>query len=85
LTVVVADNKAGDARIMTVAVWAGDLGAPVPLFRSPTATSNRSELAVWNDYDVSPDGQRFLIRVDLVSRDTMPLTMPLGWATGIAR
>jgi hypothetical protein len=47
--------------------------------------SNRSELAIWNDYDVSPDGQRFLIRVDLISRDTMPLTVALGWAAGIAR
>jgi Tol biopolymer transport system component len=79
---------AADARIMAVAVRAGeplDLGAPVPLFRSPTTPSNRSELAIWNDYDVSPDGQRFLIRVDLVSRDTMPMTVALGWAAGIAR
>ncbi len=79
---------AADARIMAVAVRAGepvDLGAPVPLFRSPTTASNRSELAIWNDYDVSPDGQRFLIRVDLISRDTMPLTVALGWAAGIAR
>ena len=62
-----------------------DLGTPVPLFRSPTTVSNRSELAIWNDYDVSPNGQRFLIRVDLVSRDTMPVTVALGWAAGIAR
>ena len=77
-----------DARIMSVPVQAGDpmdVGTPVPLFRSPTATSNRSELAIWNDYDVSPDGQRFLIRVDLISRDTMPLTVALGWTAGIAR
>jgi serine/threonine protein kinase len=53
--------------------------------RSPTTASNRSELAIWSDYDVSPDGQRFLIRVDLISRDTMPMTVALGWAAGIAR
>jgi Tol biopolymer transport system component len=76
---------AADARIMAAAVRDGDLGAPAPLFRSPTTPSNRSELAIWNDYDVSPDGQRFLIRVDLVSRDTMPMTVALGWAAGIAR
>jgi Tol biopolymer transport system component len=79
---------AADARIMAAAVRAGepaDLGAPIPLFRSPTTASNRSELAIWNDYDVSPDGQRFLIRVDLVSRDTMPVTVALGWAAGIGR
>jgi Tol biopolymer transport system component len=79
---------AADARIMAVPVRAGeppDLGAPVPLFRSPTTPSNRSELAIWNDYDVSPDGQRFLIRVDLISRDTMPVTVALGWTAGIAR
>jgi eukaryotic-like serine/threonine-protein kinase len=79
---------AADARLMAVAVRAGEpaeFGAPVSLFRSPTATSNRSELATWNDYDVSPDGQRFLIRVDLISRDTMPVTVALGWAAGIAR
>jgi hypothetical protein len=70
---------------MAVAVRFGDVGAPVPLFRSPTTVSNRSELAIWNDYDVSPDGQRFLIRVDLISRDTMPVTVALGWAAGIAR
>jgi hypothetical protein len=62
-----------------------DLGAPLSLFRSPTTASNRSELALWNDYVVSPDGQRFLIRVDLISRDTMPLTVALGWTAGIAR
>ncbi len=79
---------AADARIMALAVRAGeppDSGAPVPLFRSPTTPSNRGELAIWNDYDVSPDGQRFLIRVDLVSRDTMPVTVALGWAAGAAR
>ncbi|MDQ6892578.1 MAG: protein kinase [Acidobacteriota bacterium] len=79
---------AADARLMAVPVRVGepmDLGAPVPLFRSPTTASNRSELAIWNDYDVSPDGQRFLIRVDLISRDTMPMTVALGWAAGIAR
>jgi Tol biopolymer transport system component len=79
---------AADSRLMAVPVRADnpvDIGAPVPLFRSPTTASNRSELAIWNDYDVSPDGQRFLIRVDLISRDTMPLTVALGWAAGIAR
>jgi eukaryotic-like serine/threonine-protein kinase len=79
---------AADARLMAVPVRVGepmDLGAPVPLFRSPTTASNRSELALWNDYDVSPDGQRFLIRVDLISRDTMPMTVALGWAAGIVR
>jgi hypothetical protein len=50
-----------------------------------SAASNRSELALWKDYDVSPDDQRFLIRVDLISRDTMPMTVALGWAAGIAR
>ena len=63
---------------MALAVRAGeppDFGAPVPLFRSPTTPSNRGELAIWNDYDVSLDGQRFDIRVDLVSRDTMPVTV----------
>ncbi len=79
---------AADARLMAIPVRVGepvDLGPSVPLFRSPTTVSNRSELAIWNDYDVSPDGQRFLIRVDLVSRDTMPLTVALGWAAGLAR
>ncbi|HEY6050449.1 MAG TPA: protein kinase, partial [Thermoanaerobaculia bacterium] len=79
---------AADARLMAVPVRAGepmDLGAPVPLFRSPTTASNRSELAIWNDYDVSPDGQRFLIRLDLISRDTMPVTVALGWGAGIVR
>jgi Tol biopolymer transport system component len=79
---------AADARLMAAPVRAGepvDLGAPLSLFRSPTTASNRSELALWDDYVVSPDGQRFLIRVDLISRDTMPLTVALGWTAGIAR
>ena len=50
-----------------------------------SAASNRSELALWNDYDVSPNGQRFLIRVDLISRDMVPVTVAPGWAAGIAR
>jgi hypothetical protein len=32
-----------------------------------------------------PYGQRFLIRVDLISRDTMPMTVALGWTAGIVR
>ena len=67
---------AADARLMAVPVRPGepvDLGVPASLFRSPTTASNRSELATWNDYDVSPDGQRFLIRVDLIgARDRGP-------------
>ena len=49
------------------------------LFRLVSPTWNRLERAVWDDYQVSADGQRFLVSVGLTRTQTMPLTVVLNW------
>ena len=71
------------STLMSVPVRAGselDLGTPVPLFKAPV--SNPSFGA--QSYDVSADGQRFLI--DVVDRDKLkppPLMLVVNWAAGL--
>jgi hypothetical protein len=59
-----------------------NLGIPVPLFKAPV--SNPSFGA--RSYDVSADGQRFLI--DVVDHDKLkppPLMLVVNWTAGLAR
>ncbi len=77
-----------DARVMAVPVRTGEgfeFGPPVPLFRLPSPPSSRLEAPLWDDYDVAPDGERFLVRVGVTSRETMPLTVALDWSAGLEK
>ena len=55
-----------------------DAGAPVPLFqanpREPVGTSEQLF------YDVSKDGQRFLINTEVREAEVEPMTVVLNWA-----
>ena len=71
---------AADGKIMAVPVKEGanfNSGAPVALFqanqRAPVATSE--QLA----YDVTQDGQRFLINTHVKNGETQPMTVVLNW------
>jgi dipeptidyl aminopeptidase/acylaminoacyl peptidase len=66
---------AGDRRLTAVEVRTArslELGKPVPLFVLPGRR-------VWKDYDVAPDGRRFLAIVTDVRGDQQPLTVVLNW------
>jgi Tol biopolymer transport system component len=60
-----------------------DAGEPKPLFlirrREPVATLDLFS------YDVSRDGQRFLVNADAGEPTTTPLTVVLDWAAGLKR
>jgi eukaryotic-like serine/threonine-protein kinase len=68
-----------DQSVASVAVKAGEAfesGAPVTLFKV--------ELRDARDFDVSPDGQRFLVNTAAGVPPT-PLTVVTGWAAGLKR
>jgi len=72
---------ASDQRLMTVPVKNGvafDAGAPIPLFRTRLLAQGSQSVGLPTSYDVSPDGQRFLLNVrpdDLGP----PVTVVLNW------
>jgi hypothetical protein len=62
-----------DQKLMTVAVnGEGTFGVPIALF--PTL-----ELVGRNRYDVTADGQRFLINTPVQEDTSMPITVVLNW------
>jgi hypothetical protein len=55
-----------------------DSGTPVPLFQAaPRQPSSSRDQFV---YDVSKDGQRFLILTQVKQAETPPMTLVLNWA-----
>ncbi len=77
---------APDGVLMAAAVRVSptfDAESPKRLFafrrREPVATMDLFS------YDVSPDGQRFLVNTDAGDATTTPLTVALDWAAGLAR
>jgi eukaryotic-like serine/threonine-protein kinase len=74
-----------DGKLMAVPVNAGasfDAGAPAVLFQAnakePVATSEQ------NMYDVSTDGQRFLINTQMRA-ETQPMSVVMNWDAGIRK
>jgi len=55
-----------------------DLGPPVPLFRAPLIVQGSESLALPTSYDVSPDGQRFLL-MQPPENPGPPMTVVLNW------
>ena len=70
-----------DGKVMSAPVTEGanfDVGAPVPLFQAnPRETVGTSEQLF---YDVSRDGQRFLINTEVMEVEVKPMTVVLNWA-----
>jgi len=70
-----------DSRVMSVAVGQGTAfegGAPVPLFRIPGELLN---LSVVTQYDVSPDGQRFLMNLNTPTQGQKMITLVSNWTS----
>jgi hypothetical protein len=70
-----------DGKIMAVPVQTGtkfDAGAPVKLFQA----TPRQPVPIYDlfVYDVSRDGQRFLINTELKQAETQPMSIVLNWA-----
>jgi hypothetical protein len=55
-----------------------EVGAVKPVFQTPI-TGGRSQ------YDVSPDGQRFLINVVAGQTAAAPITVTLNWTAGLKK
>jgi eukaryotic-like serine/threonine-protein kinase len=77
---------APDGKIMAAPVTAGatfDAGAPTALFQAHAreffATSEQVS------YDISKDGQRFLINTQVKSADTQPMSVILNWDTDLKK
>jgi serine/threonine protein kinase len=72
---------ASDGKMMAVPVTAGtnfDAGAPVALFQA-----NSRELVATSElvsYDITKDGQRFLINTQIEKAEMQPMMMILNWA-----
>jgi Tol biopolymer transport system component/predicted Ser/Thr protein kinase len=67
-----------DRRMMSVRVRTSpslEIGVPAALF-----TLNGT---AWKDFDVSPDGQRFLAVVPKIVADELPLTVVANWASEV--
>jgi Tol biopolymer transport system component len=73
-----------DAKMMAAPVTSGanfEAGAPVTLFQAnPRELVATSEIAV---YDVSKDGQRFLINTQVNTDAARPMSVILNWNTGM--
>jgi Tol biopolymer transport system component len=71
---------ASDGKMMAVPLTVGghfDSGAPVALFQaSPKEQVAGSELVTW---DVTKDGQRFLINTQLENEEAKPMMVILNW------
>jgi eukaryotic-like serine/threonine-protein kinase len=77
---------ASDEKMMAVPVTAGanfDAGEPLMLFqanpRELVATSERVT------YDVTKDGQRFLINTQVKNAETQPMSVILNWQAGLEK
>ena len=70
-----------DGKVMSTPVTEGanfDVGAPVPLFQAnPKEAVGTSEQLF---YDVSRDGQRFLINTEVKQAEVEPMSVVLNWA-----
>jgi Tol biopolymer transport system component len=69
----------GERKMTSVSIQAGekfDFGGSTPLF-----TVDRTGV----DYDVSPDGQRFLINASVVESQSLPFNVVIDWLTNVKR
>ena len=77
---------ASDQKMMAVPVRTGasfEAGAPVALFRTGTVVVSGPRATA--DYDVSADGQRFLITRSIVAENLLPLTAVVNWTQDLKR
>ena len=72
---------------MAVSVRAGatfEAGTPAPLFQTRIFGVGPA-VNYSHQYDVTADGQRFLLNVDLSEATAGPITVVLNWLAGLRR
>jgi dipeptidyl aminopeptidase/acylaminoacyl peptidase len=77
---------AGDGRLMAVPVTAGaalEVGSAVPLFRAEMLNGPSTAVGFRAQYDVTPDGQRFLLNVPVAEARRPSITVVLNWAAAL--
>lgn len=70
--------------MMAVRITAGermDVGSPQPLFQTPLVDV---QLGI-DQYDVTPDGQRFLVLAPTGDTRQPPITVVVNWLAGLER
>jgi len=78
---------APDRRLMAVPVRSGSsfqFGVPVPLFKTKTVGGASYNSGYSAQYDVTPDGQRFLLNTEADATAT-PLTVVLNWTAALKK
>jgi Tol biopolymer transport system component/predicted Ser/Thr protein kinase len=76
-----------DKSIMAVSVIGGDhpeLGAPTALFKN-TAIDWKGSGRIAGSYDVSPDGQAFVVNTVAADAPVEPIQVVLNWTAGLKR
>jgi Tol biopolymer transport system component len=76
-----------EGKMMAVAIKAGasfEAGTPEPLFQTRIYGLTVSSYYA-QQYDVTPDGQRFLMNVDTSDVNAAPLTVVLNWTAGLKK
>ena len=77
---------AADGQMMASSVKTGgtefQFDTPKPLFKTRML---ESEGGIYHEYDVSPDGQRFLIGTLTGDSNTAPPTVILNWTAGLKK
>ena len=76
-----------DRKLMAVPIRGGstiELGSPQALFEISFPPMGSIQPYAWYEYDVTADGQRFLINLPTEST-TVPITVVLNWAAGLKR
>ena len=77
---------AADGQLMAVPVAAGaalEVGSAVPLFRAEMLNGPTSAVGFRAQYDVTPDGQRFLLNVPVAEAQRPSITVVLNWAAAL--
>jgi hypothetical protein len=76
---VAADHHLMAVTVKTAPEFGSDI--PVPLFA--TALTDPNAVTYPSQYDVSADGQRFLIKVPLEQANSAPITVMLNWTAAL--
>ena len=61
-----------------------ELGRPEPLFRARMVNGSNSGIGFRAQYDVTRDGQRFLLNVPVEEGRPQTITVVLNWMVGLA-
>jgi hypothetical protein len=78
---------ASDRKLMAVPVRSGssfEFGVPVPLFATKTVSGAAFYAGYSHQYDVTPDGQRFLLNTEADASAT-PITVVLNWTAALKK